>query len=421
MATSRDDALGKASGMFGALSLRFGVVLIIAGFAITFTTIGAGRYLYATVLTLMKDALSINYGQAGALSSAVMIGYLIGSFISGVAVVRFGSRLIISLSTMAVGAAMIGQSVAFWYPLNFFLMLVIGFGAGGAFVPLAGLIAAWFPPERRGLILGIVTVGANAGIASTAVFGPTIMRAHGGSAWQATWVYFGAVAVASGILAYAGLRDRKQGSAGPGSPAGRAQLPARNWGLVFQNRSMFGLTCAYFCHGFFSIYIMFFIAFLTRGLTYDAGFALSLWSMLSFLSAVTLIPLGYLSDVFGRKATLLPCAATLAVGIIIPVIWQDPVSLAISAVLFGLSYVGPMNIITLAAGDIVGPTMAAAAIGLVTMGHGVGQMAGPGIGGVLIDLTGSFYPGFILSSLAIVAEFVIIARLTLPKVGRRKA
>lgn len=416
MTSSREVAQENPGIVIGGVVVRYSLIIVVAGFVVTLATLGAGRYLYPVLLTAMKDALAINYGQAGALGSAIMIGYLVGCFISGVAAVKLGSRLIISLSTLAVGAAMVGQAFANWYPLNFFLMLVIGLATGGAYIPVAGLVSAWFAPERRGTILGIVTLGAMVGIAATAIFGPMVLASNGGTAWQPAWVYFGITALAAGVLAYAGVRDRHSfGTGAVLQGAARPQPPTRNWGAVFQNRSMVWVTAAYFCHGFFSIYVTFLIAFATRGLHYETQFATGLWSLASVVAAITLIPLGYLSDRLGRKETLIPCAATLMLAILIPIFRQDPASLMISAFLFGCTYIGPMNILTLAAGDLAGPAMAAAAIGLVTMGHGVGQMAGPAIGGFLIDQTGSFYPGLILAATAILAEILIVSKLALPK------
>lgn len=398
---------------------RYGWVIVVSGFAITLTTIGAGRYLYPVILPAMKEELSLTYSLSGALASAIMVGYLTSCLLSGVLAVRFGSRVIIALSTVGLGLAMIGQAFISWYPIALFLMLVIGLGAGGAYIPTAGLVSGWFPPSRRGMFMAIVTVGANFGILSTAVFGPRILEANGGTEWRPAWIYFGLAALAVGLAAAVTIREPPaEVGERKGNPGGGAGKPFQNLGDVFRNRTMLRLTSAYFCHGFFSIYAVFLFAFTTRGLGYETQFAGNLWSLSGVMSAITLVLWGYLSDVWGRRETIIPCAAMLAIGILIPVFRQDAPSLWVSAFLFGASYVGPMTIITVAAGDLVGPAMAAAAMGLVTMGHGLGQMIGPAIGGVLIDVSGSFYPGFVISGIAIVAEILVIAGLPLEKTGR---
>ncbi|MDP2660294.1 MAG: MFS transporter [Dehalococcoidia bacterium] len=407
-------------GRAGSRVHSYAWVILVAGFLVTMSGIGVGRYLYQVVLPVMKDSLGLSYAPAGALASAIMVGYLVSCLVSGVLAVRFGSRLIIAICTLAVGFAMVGQGLSSWYPLTFFLMFVIGMGAGGAYIPTTGLIAAWFPPERRGTFMSIATIGANFGILFTAVLAPRVLEAYGGTGWRPAWIYFGISGVGVGVIALLAMRDgppsmnRQQGK-----PASGAKPPTQNWGAVFQNRSILGLTIAYLCHGFFSVYLVFLSAFATRGLGYSNEFAGNLWTLVAVVSVLSLIPWGYLSDRWGRKEALIPCALMLLAGILIPVFRQDVPSLLVSATLFGIAYVGPMTIITVTAGDIVGPAMGAAAMGLVTMGHGIGQMAGPGIGGILIDLSGSFYPGFLLAAAGICAEIIIISRMALPKARGR--
>lgn len=422
MTTPSDHVLKEPTEAVSATSPRYGLVIVAAGFIVTMTTIGSGRYLYPVVLPSMKDSLGLSYGLAGALASAISGGYLGFCLLSGVLAVRFGSRTLVSLSTLAVGLAMLGQAFTSWYPLAFFLMLVIGVGAAGAYIPTAGLITAWFPPRRRGVFMGISTVGANVGILATAVFGPLILLAYGGTGWRMAWIFFGLAALVAGTVGYLTLRDRPAGTREPqGQPDPRAGPASQNWRDVFRSRSMLGLTIAYLSHGFFSIYVVFLIAFATRGLGQSTEFAGTLWFLLSGMSVVTLVIWGYLSDVVGRKRTIIPCALVLALSIVIPIFRQDAVSLYVSAILFGATFVGPMTIITVAAGDLVGPAMAAAAMGLVTMGHGVGQMLGPAVAGFLIDASGSFYPGFIIAAAAIVIEILIIARLPLATTRPRDA
>lgn len=372
-------------------------------------------------MPVMKDGLELSYAPAGALASAIMIGYLVSCLISGVLAVKFGARIIISVSTLGAGLAMIGLALTSWYPLVFLLMLIIGLGAGGGYIPTTGLVAAWFPPERRGMFMSLTTVGANFGILSAASLGPRILEAFGGTGWRPAWVYFGVAAIATGVIAGLAMRDRPAQNRPAGQPAVSTRPAILSWGTVFQNRSMLWLTLAYLCHGLFSVYLAFLSAFAIRSLGFTTEFAGNLWTLIALMAVLCYVPWGYLSDRFGRKEALMPCASLLLISILIPVFRQDPLSLIISAILFGIAYTGPMTIITVSAGDLVGPAMAAAAMGLVTMGHGVGQMAGPGIGGVLIDLFGSFYPGFLLGAAGIAAEIIIISRIALPRIRDRGA
>ena len=69
-----------------------------------------------------------------------------------------------------------------------------------------------------------------------------------------------------------------------------------------------------------------------------------------------------------------------------------------SAVVFGLSAWAIPTIMAAAAGDYVGPRLAPAGLGFITLFFGIGQALGPGVGGYLADVTQSFTTSFLLAS-----------------------
>jgi len=59
-----------------------------------------------------------------------------------------------------------------------------------------------------------------------------------------------------------------------------------------------------------------------------------------------------------------------------------------------------------AAGDYVGPRLAPAGLGFVTIFFGIGQALGPAVGGYLADTTRSFFIPFLLASAVSLAGMV---------------
>ena len=49
-------------------------------------------------------------------------------------------------------------------------------------------------------------------------------------------------------------------------------------------------------------------------------------------------------------------------------------------------------------GDLLGPRLAPAALGFITLFFGIGQALAPGVAGALADRYGSFAPAFLLAS-----------------------
>jgi MFS family permease len=67
-------------------------------------------------------------------------------------------------------------------------------------------------------------------------------------------------------------------------------------------------------------------------------------------------------------------------------------------VLFGLTAWSIPAIMAAACGDMLGPRLAPAALGFVTLFFGVGQAAGPAVHGLIADATGSHLPGMLLAA-----------------------
>lgn len=70
----------------------------------------------------------------------------------------------------------------------------------------------------------------------------------------------------------------------------------------------------------------------------------------------------------------------------------------VSVLVYGVSMWGFPAAITKACTELVGPTLAPAALGLMATIFAVGQAGGPIVAGLLADLTGSLAPGLLFGA-----------------------
>ena len=70
----------------------------------------------------------------------------------------------------------------------------------------------------------------------------------------------------------------------------------------------------------------------------------------------------------------------------------------LSAILFGLTAWSIPTIMAAAAGDFVGPRLAPAGLGFITLFFGIGQAIGPALGGYLRDATQTFTVPFLVAA-----------------------
>jgi len=71
---------------------------------------------------------------------------------------------------------------------------------------------------------------------------------------------------------------------------------------------------------------------------------------------------------------------------------------ALVSIIFGLTAWSVPTIMAAAAGDYVGPRLAPAGLGFITLFLGIGLVLGPAVGGYLADVTSSFLVPFLLAS-----------------------
>ena len=138
------------------------------------------------------------------------------------------------------------------------------------------------------------------------------------------------------------------------------------------------------------IYMTFFAAYLIKEMKLSQAEASGLWAMVGGFSIFCGVIWGGISDLLGRKYGSVIAYLTLALSYAIFALVKTPTGFYASAVIFGLTAWSIPTIMAAAAGDYVGPRLAPAGLGFVTLFFGIGQALGPTVGGYLADVTHSF-------------------------------
>ena len=390
------------------------------------TTVGAhgfGRFAYSMINPSMIDGLGLSYTQVGNLAAGNFIGYLVLAIIGGFLATRFGPRIVISLSLALMGITMILTGMARTYGFALAMRILTGLGNGGAFVPAMALGAIWFSAKRRGLATGIVTAGIGIGFALSGLIVPSILSAYGGEGWRYCWYYLGVIVLVLAGVAYGFIRNRpgdlglrQLGSQAREVTSEEEKTKGLDWKKVYRLGSVWHLGVVYFMFGFsYVIYINFFATYLVKEIGWTNNQAGSLFFILGFLSIFCGLLWGGISDIIGRKWGAALVYVTLAISYGVFALFRTSAAFYISAILFGLTAWAIPTIMAAAAGDYVGPTLAPAGLGFVTLFFGIGQALGPAIGGFLADCQGSFALSFLLAMVVSLAGTVGALTLRKPR------
>jgi len=373
--------------------LHYGWIVILMGLFTTIAAHGFGRMAYTIILPAMKDGLKFDYTQLGLLGTGNFIGYLTMAIIGGFLAARFGIRIVITVALVLMGCTMILTGFAQSFGFAFAMRLLTGIGNGAAYVPAMALGSVWFVTRRRGFATGVVSGGIGMGTLISGMVVPPILTAYGTDGWRFSWYILGsAVLLLSGVVFLfvrshpeeKGLlpigTDEKGGI--PPVPSNAYPISSFEWIKLYRVGPIWYLGTVYFFYGLsYIIYMIFFAAYLVKEMGFTQEWAGRLWAMVGGLSVFCGVIWGSISDRLGRNRGAALAYLILGLSYIIYGVLKIKFGFYLSAVMFGLTAWSIPTIMAAAAGDYVGPRLAPAGLGFITVFFGIGQALGPLLGG----------------------------------------
>ena len=399
--TSRADFVGSRSA---AASRSPWAMLAMAtlGFALNF---------WAWALLSPLGPLFRTEGTLGRLSESdvallvavpVLVGSL-GRIPVGALTDRFGGRIMFPLVSAATVVPVLFIGFA---ALDSYAALLIGgffLGIGGTtFAVGVPFVSAWFPPERKGLAVGIF----GAGMGGTAISALTTVKLYSNAGHRVPFVITACVLAGYAVLAWLVLRDAPNRRPAQGSFVTRlvanAKLPI-SWQACILYAVAFGGYVA------FSVYLPSYLK-----TAYDLSAADAANRMAGFVVvAVLMRPIGgWLSDRFGPVPVLAGCYAIVAGGA------------AVAATTPLLEHVGTAAFLSMAAAlgggsgatfalvaKVTDPARVGGVTGLVGAAGGLGGFVPPLIMGYVYGRTQSY--GIGLTLLSVTAALTLLLTLTI--------
>lgn len=390
---------------FGSSRLHYGWVVLAVGTLVVFGSLGLARFGYTMVLPSMQEGLGMDNTQAGVLATANLIGYLALAVIGGAAAAHYGPRSVIAAGLALAGGAMLLTGLANGFYAAAVWRLLTGIGSGASNVPVMGLMASWFATRRRGLASGIAVAGSSLALIFVGALVPRVLDIYGESGWRVCWFIFGSATLLVAAGAFFLLRNQpsevglKPLSKGGEDPVPSAHAETLQWSRVYRSVHVWHLGLVYVAFGFsYIIYMTFFTKHLIAEGGYTQEAAGSLFMTMGWVSLLCGVLWGTVSDVIGRRRALIIVYVMHALAFSLFALWTTPTGFTLSAILFGLSAWSIPAIMAATCGDVLGPRLAPAALGLITLFFGVGQAIAPIIAGAMADASGNFFSAFLLAA-----------------------
>ncbi len=372
------------------------VILALAVLAV-FGALGLSRFSYTSILPFMQEGLKLSNSQAGGLATANLAGYMTMAILGGALASRFGPRYVISGGLLLASLGMVITGLAGSYTLALGGRFFSGVGAAGASVPAHTMAAMWFPVTRRALSAGTAATGCSLGLVVVGPLIPFLMERWGPEGWRRTWLVLAAAVAVIAVIALVGIRNRPQTKC-QGRPPSERERPA-GWRRIYFSPGLWHLGVVYFLFGFaYMAYLTFFTKRLIADVGYTAEKAGTLFMILGWASLACGILWGWVADRSGRGRAMTLILLLQALSYSLFALSERQGALLTSALLFGITAWGVPAVMAALCSDLVGPRMAPAAYGFLTVFHGLGQASGPYLAGRLADALPTFTTSYLMAA-----------------------
>ncbi|MFI9230110.1 MFS transporter [Streptomyces rimosus] len=338
-----------------------------------------------------KETLALSsFEQSLLVAVPVVVGSL-GRIPVGALTDRFGGRVMFPLVSAATIVPVLYLGLAGHSSL--IALLIGGFflGIGGtAFAVGVPVVNRWFPPERRGMAIGVFGVGMG-GTAISALTTVKLVDAHGmANPFLITAAALAVYAVLAAVL----LRDAP-GRTVPTEPLGRRLADTARLSVTWQASALYAV--AFGGYVAFSVYLP---TYLKTG--YGLGQADAANRMAGFvLLAVAMRPVGgWLSDRMGSVRVLAGSLAIVVVGAAVQAATPPLAPVGTIAFLAMAAALGAGSGATFALVALLAPANKVGSVtGVVGAAGGLGGFIPPLVMGVIYSASGSYAIGLLLLAL----------------------
>jgi OFA family oxalate/formate antiporter-like MFS transporter len=265
----------------------------------------------------------------------------------------------------------------------------------------------WFPPEKKGLITGIVVGGFGIAPVYIAPLSKHLLATYGvGASFRILGIAFLVVATAFAQL----IRNPEQ-PAKPVAKAGSAAAgarPEKTWREMIRTSSFYMLYAQYACAataGLMIIGHMARIVSVQSGDTIKVGFVFV--ALLAAFNAGGRVVAGVISDYIGRVVTIgIVCILQATMMFFFPS-FTTVGGFILGASVVGFSYGACLSLFPATTADRWGTKNMGLNYGVLFTAWGLGGVIGPTLAGRIADRTGSYAGAYDIAGLLLMFAFVL--------------
>ncbi len=327
---------------------------------------------------------------------------------------RFGPRIIATIGAVLTGLGMIAAGAC---TPESALPAVVGFGVlagtgiGLGYASATPAAVKWFPPQKKGLITGLVVAGFGLAPVYIAPLSKYLLAEHGISgSFRILGIAFLIVTV---VLAQFIRNPAADVRPAPGTAAGALTAPDEgSWRHMLRSPKFYSLYLQYACAATAGLMI---IGHLAKIVSVQSGNAIKIGflfvALLAVFNASGRIAAGIISDRIGRMVTIASVCILQSMMMFFFSYLSTTGGFLIGSAAVGFNYGACLALFPATTADHWGTKNLGLNYGILFTSWGVGGVFGPMLAGKIADLTGSYAMAYNVAGVLLVcaALFAMIS------------
>jgi OFA family oxalate/formate antiporter-like MFS transporter len=376
----------------------YGWVVVAACFTAAFVVFGIA-YSFGVFFTEMLAAFGRSRGATSFVFSVHTLVMYTGAALVGSLVVSVGVRRSMAVGTVLYAAGLLATTRAGSVPALYVTYgVVTALGMGTLFVVAYGTVPRWFD-RRRGLAMGITTVGIGAGMVVVPAVSQRLITLVG---WRTAFLalvgpftlfLLGATYVIRDHPDDVGADVTREFTDGQPAPPAESQRDAVR---AFLGQPAFALLFVGWVLVFATLYVLF-----GHVAAYTSDIGLGTWvgavalSLVGATGIAARLGVGYVSDRVGHVGPFVASALLMGAVLVLLPLATDVVGVLSLAALYGIGYGGADALLSPLAAALFGETSLYALLGIMSMALALSGLASPFLAGFVHDTLGTYTPAFV--------------------------
>nr|WP_274520243.1 MFS transporter [Legionella nautarum] len=360
----------------------------------------------------MANQFSLNNQEIGLVLGTFGLGYVITTFLGGIAADKFGAKRTLAISILFWSVASLITGIATGLFMLILSRIILGIAEGPNFPALTRAIGDWLSETERNRALALALIAVPV---SLALSGPIVSQLILHLSWRGAYYFLALLAILWLPLWGWLFKDNPKDSPYVNQAElgylneqtiTNAHAPSKvTWKFLFFNKTLALNNWAFFVFGY---YLFFFMTWLPRYLKLKYHLDLTQIGLYSIapwlLGAIMMWGLGTLCDYIFKKTSSLRLSRSYPIFIsqlfaalcIIPILSTDNIFVALIFISLAVGFVLSANASYYAVNIDIAKEWAGSALGIMDAIFAIAGFLSPTITGVLISLAGRFEAAFLL-------------------------